>query len=109
MKKKTQHPLPQDQSASERPKRKTLSGGDMDATADVEHSGEEGVGGSMLTPDQDDIDEMGESVGLTYEDTEPLDVGKKRERDAQRWELDPASSEDYEERTNRLHSDENDY
>lgn len=36
---------------------------------------------------------------VIYEDGEPLRVGKGRERDCHRWELDPASSEDYAERS----------
>ena len=38
-------------------------------------------------------------MGLTYEDAEPLHTDEKvAMRDANRWELNPASSEDYEER-----------
>lgn len=37
---------------------------------------------------------------VTYEDGEPLRVGQKeRWRDCHRWELDPASSEDYVDRS----------
>jgi hypothetical protein len=37
---------------------------------------------------------------VTYQDGEPLRVGQKEEeRDEHRWELDPASSEDYAERS----------
>jgi len=35
-------------------------------------------------------------VGVTYEEGEPLRVGEKEhERDVHRWELDPASAEDF--------------
>ena len=35
-------------------------------------------------------------MGVTYNDNEELRFGEKeRARDKQRWELDPASSEDY--------------
>ena len=35
-------------------------------------------------------------MGVTYNDNEELKVGEKeRSRDKNRWELDPASSEDY--------------
>ena len=45
---------------------------------------------------RDVIDQLGEAVGLTYEDNEPLDIEKKvAKRDERRWELDPASSEGY--------------
>lgn len=47
----------------------------------------------------DGFGDMGEAVGMSYEDGEPLRVGEKeRERDRHRWELDPASSEDYADR-----------
>jgi hypothetical protein len=79
----------------------TLSGGDIDARwEDAESGGDETVGGSTATPGQNDVDQMGRAVGLTYDDTEELKVGEKREsRDKARWELDPASSEDYVSRT----------
>jgi len=73
-----------------------LSGGDIDAAWDQADVGEETVGGSSPTPDQDVVDQLGEAVGLTYEDNEPLDTEKKiAKRDDRRWELDPASSEGY--------------
>lgn len=76
----------------------TLSGGDVDAAwEDSVVSGEESVGGSVKTPDQDTVDELGQAVGLTFEDDEPLDSDKKiLNRDRQRWELDPASADDEE-------------
>ncbi|HKP86260.1 MAG TPA: DUF6335 family protein [Blastocatellia bacterium] len=78
-----------------------LSGGDIDADWGRADVGEETVGGSTPTPDQDVVDELGEAVGLTYEDNEPLHSTEKvEERDKRRWELDPASSEDYNERVN---------
>jgi Family of unknown function (DUF6335) len=75
-----------------------LSGGDLDASSDVGYSGEETVGGSHSTPDQDNVDELGETTGLTFEDVEELRGEKVSDRDINRWELNPASSEDYEER-----------
>jgi Family of unknown function (DUF6335) len=78
-----------------------ISGGDIDADWARADIGEETVGGSSPTPDQDVVDELGEAVGLTYEDNEPLHTTDKvEERDRRRWELDPASSEDYNERVN---------
>ena len=72
-----------------------LSGGDVDAAWD-DASGEETVGGSSPTPDQDEVDELGKAVGVTYSDTEPLHTTEKVERrDDARWELDPASADDY--------------
>jgi hypothetical protein len=79
-----------------------LSGGDLDADWARADIGDETVGGSAPTPDQDVVDELGEAVGLTYEDNEPLQSAEKvEERDRRRWELDPASSDDYDDRVNR--------
>ena len=79
-----------------------LSGGDIDADWAGADVGDETVGGSSPTPDQDVVDELGEAVGLTYEANEPLHSTEKvEERDRKRWELDPASSEDYNDRVNR--------
>ena len=45
------------------------------------------------------MDEIGRSLGLEYNDNEELKGADKVEaRDRHRWELDPASSEDYDER-----------
>ncbi len=79
-----------------------LSGGDVEAAWDQD-TGEETVGGSNPTPDQDRVDELGQAAGITYSDTEPLHTTEKVERrDDKRWELDPASAEDYEERQREL-------
>lgn len=78
-----------------------LSGGDIDADWAGADAGDETVGGSAPTPDQDVVDELGEAVGVTYEANEPLHTTEKvEERDRRRWELDPASSEDYNDRVN---------
>ena len=76
-----------------------LSGGDVDAAwEDSVQAGEESVGGSVITPDQDVVDEIGEAAGLTYKDYEPLDSDKKiLDRDRNRWELNPESADDDEE------------
>lgn len=51
------------------------------------------------TPDQNIVEDCGQAMGLTYEDNEPLHLKEKiEERDESRWELDPSSSEDYNER-----------
>jgi len=79
-----------------------LSGGDLDANWAGADVGDETVGGSAPTPDQDVVQELGEAVGLTYEDDEPLHTAEKiDQRDRKRWELDPASSDDYNDRVNR--------
>jgi hypothetical protein len=41
------------------------------------------------------VDEIGEALGVTYEDDEPLDFARKVwDRDEERWELNPESAED---------------
>lgn len=73
-----------------------LSGGDIDAKWKYANSGgEEAVGGTVATPDQDVVEELGEAVGLTYEDDEPLQTEEKlRQRDANRAELNPQDEEE---------------
>ncbi len=79
-----------------------LSGGDIDAAWDQADVGEQTVGGDNPTPDQDVVEEIGEALGVRYQDTEPLRGAEKiSERDQERWELDPASSEDFAERNKR--------
>jgi hypothetical protein len=77
-----------------------LTGGDVDADWEQAYSsGDEAPGGDNPTPDQDVVDEIGRSLGVEYDDDEELKgAGKLEERDKHRWELDPASSEDYEDR-----------
>ena len=77
-----------------------ITGGDVDASWESAYStGDEAPGGDNPTPDQDVVDEIGRSLGLVYEDTEELKGADKiTERDKHRWELDPASAEDFEER-----------
>lgn len=82
-----------------------LAGGDLDADARETGSGEEAVGGSTPTPDQDNVDEIGEALGVTYQPDEPIHTTEKIERrDDDRWELNPASSEDFAERRNLEHA-----
>ncbi|HJT19199.1 MAG TPA: DUF6335 family protein [Nitrospira sp.] len=89
------------ESASHAPE---LSGGDMDAAWDQADVGTETVGGSNPTPDQDIVEDVGRAVGVTYQDDEPLKFGEKvPQRDERRWELDPASSEDYDIRASDTH------
>ena len=81
------------------PPEAVVAGGDIDAAWQQTASGEETVGGTTPTPDQDLVDEIGRAVGVTYDDNEPLRTAEKLEqRDEQRWELHPASSEDFTER-----------
>lgn len=78
----------------------SLSGGDIDAQWDMaESQGDEAATGSQSTPGQNDTEETAAAMGISYADDETLKVGEKeRNRDEHRWELDPASSEDYQER-----------
>src|SRR5436305_6823942 len=72
-----------------------LSGGDIDAQWEMsEGYGDETVGGSAPTPDQNVVGEWADAIGVHYDDFEELRCGdKEHERDVHRWELDPASAE----------------
>ena len=76
-----------------------LTGGDVDANWEDAYSvGDEAPGGDNPTPDQDRVDDIGKALGVEYQDNEELKaVDKIAERDRHRWELDPASAEDYRE------------
>jgi hypothetical protein len=73
-----------------------------DADVDVEDAyftGDEAPGGDNTTPDQDIVDDIGKALGVQYDDNEELKSSDKIvERDRHRWEMDPASSEDYKDR-----------
>jgi hypothetical protein len=73
-----------------------ITGGDIDASwQTANQAGEEAVGGSVATPDQDIVDELGSAAGLNYKDDEPLDYDRKvLDRDRNRWELNAASAVD---------------
>ena len=74
-----------------------LTGGDVDANwEDAYAIGDEAPGGDNPTPDQDRVDDIGKALGVQYDDSEELKSADKiSERDRHRWELDPASAEDY--------------
>jgi hypothetical protein len=74
-----------------------LTGGDVDADFENAYfSGDEAPGGDNPTPDQEVVDDIGHSLGVVYHDDEELKSERKvSERDKHRWELDPASAEDY--------------
>jgi hypothetical protein len=78
----------------------SITAGDLDANIETAYfSGDEAPGGDNPTPDQDIVDDIGRALGLQYQDNEELQSGDKlTARDKHRWELDPASSEDYGER-----------
>ncbi len=77
-----------------------VTGGDPDVdSVDAFFTGEEAPGGDNPTPDQDIVDDIGKALGVQYEDNEELkSADKLSERDKHRWELDPASSDDYKDR-----------
>jgi Family of unknown function (DUF6335) len=77
-----------------------ITGGDVDADFEQAYfSGDEAPGGDNPTPDQDVVDDIGKALGIEYNDNEELKSSEKLdERDRHRWELDPASSEDYKDR-----------
>ena len=74
-----------------------LTAGDVDAKwQDAYAVGDEAPGGDNPTPDQDRVDDIGRALGIQYQDNEELNPNEKvRERDRHRWELDPASSDDW--------------
>jgi hypothetical protein len=77
-----------------------ISAGDVDVNVeDAYFVGDESPGGDNPTPDQDVVDEIGKALGVEYQDAEELRGSEKvSDRDKHRWELDPASSEDYKNR-----------
>jgi hypothetical protein len=77
-----------------------MTAGDVDADwEDAYAVGDEAPGGDNPTPDQDRVDDIGKALGVEYEDSEELKAADKiTERDRHRWELDPASAEDYTDR-----------
>lgn len=77
-----------------------LTGGDVDADWESAYSvGDEAPGGDNPTPDQDIVDDIGRAVGVEYQDNEELKGEEKiAKRDRNRWELDPASSDDWDDR-----------
>jgi len=75
-----------------------ISADDVDAAWQyADQAGEETVGGSSPTPDQDIVDDLGEAAGLTYKDHEALNYDKVYKRDVDRWELNPESAIELEE------------
>jgi hypothetical protein len=86
-----------------------ITGGDIDASwQTASQAGEEAVGGSVVTPDQDVVDPLGDAAGLNYDDDEPLDYDAKvLARDRNRWELNPVSSDDQDEELENEEDDDN--
>ena len=83
------HGMPQD-----------ITGGDVDVDVeDAYFTGDEAPGGDNPSPDLEVVDDIGKALGVEYADNEELQGSPKViERDKHRWEMDPASSEDYKDR-----------
>ena len=61
----------------------SLSGGDIDARWEMaESQGDEAATGSQSTPEQNNTDEIGEAMGITYADDEELKAWRERSRNA---------------------------
>ena len=77
-----------------------ITGGDNDVDVeDAYFTGDEAPGGDNPSPDQDIVEDIGKALGVQYDDNEELKGSDKIiERDKHRWEMDPASSEDYKDR-----------
>jgi Family of unknown function (DUF6335) len=74
-----------------------LTGGDLDADWQRAGSvGEEAVGGSVATPDQDEVDEIARALGVERDLTSPVVTTGEilRERDERRWELERRAARD---------------
>lgn len=83
-------------SQDEVPGEAVFRAGDPDVDLlDNEYSGEEVPGGSMPTPDQNNVDDVGRAYGLTDEDSGALVSAEEllARRDRHRWELDPRSKD----------------
>lgn len=72
------------------------AGGDLDAAwEDVNDSGTETISGDNPTPDQSNVEENANAVGVSFEDNEELDfLDKIERRDRDRFELDERSKSD---------------
>jgi len=78
-----------------------LTGGDVDADWESAYSvGDEAPGGDNPTPGQAVVEDVARALGVEYRAEDELRSAETIEsRDKHRWELDPASAEDYAERT----------
>lgn len=77
--------------AEHQPNSPALAGGDVDADwKRADSVGEEAVGGSVETPDQDVVDELGDALGVPRAPDEELRTSAEilDERDRDRWEQD---------------------
>jgi hypothetical protein len=73
-----------------------LTGGDVDADWTRAHlSGDEAVAGSVATPDQDVVDEIGRALGVEQAPDAPVQTSEEilRERDRRRWRVERETAE----------------
>ena len=77
-----------------------ITGGDVDVDVeDAYFTGDEAPGGDNPSPDLEVVDDIGKALGVTYNDNEELvGAGYVEKRYKHRWEMDPASAEDYKDR-----------
>jgi hypothetical protein len=76
-----------------------LTGGDVDADwKNAWDAGDEAVGGSTATPDQDVVDELGEALGVPQEPDAEVTTSAEilAERDRHRWALEAEDEADRE-------------
>src|SRR5215472_9518324 len=81
-----------------------LTGGDLDVDWQTAYSsGEESVGGSVATPDQDIVDEIGRALGVEQEIDAPVRASDEilRARDRLRWHLERTAADAEEGRSRR--------
>jgi hypothetical protein len=79
-----------------------LTGGDVDADWKTAYSsGDEAVGGSVSTPDQDVVDELGEALGVGQAPDAEVRTSDEilRERDRDRWRLERENEDTGRDRT----------
>lgn len=75
----------------------TLTGGDLDADWQrAASSGEEAVGGSVATPDQDVVDEIGRALGVPQASDAEVRSSEEilRARDRHYWHLERQAADD---------------
>lgn len=75
----------------------TLAGGDVDADwARAQSSGEETVGGSVTTPDQDVVDELGRALGVEQAPEAEVRTSDEllKTRDRHYWHLERRAVDD---------------
>lgn len=78
----------------------SLSGGDVDADWQrAQSTGEEAVGGSVATPDQDVVDEIGRALGVEQEPDAEVRASEEilEERRRRYWQMEREAAEREEE------------